>query len=132
MRQVAYEALRLAGVRSIRTKVRGRPLWIPVQDRTLGRYFSVLRTYGPFEADLLERAARPGSCAIDLGANVASLTVLLAHKVGSQGRVVSFAPEPFNYCLLQRNVETTGLSNVICEQAAVTEREGPVSLYLST
>jgi FkbM family methyltransferase len=130
-RQVLYVLLRALGVRSVRVRVRGRPLWIDLRDKTLGRYFWVFRTYEPFEADLLERAAESGMTAVDLGANVGYLTVLLGHRVGPAGRVLSFEPDPTNFALLRRSVEANGLANVTCEQAAVMEKSTRAALYLS-
>jgi FkbM family methyltransferase len=131
LRQILYVLLRAVGVRSVRIRVRGRPLWIDLRDKTLGRYFWVFRTYEPFEADLLERATQSGMTVVDLGANVGYLTVLLGHRVGPTGRVVSFEPDPTNFALLRRSVEANGLANVTCEQAAVMEKSAQASLYLS-
>ncbi len=131
LRQVLYVILRAFGMRSVRVHVRGRPLCIDLRDRTLGRYFWVFRTYEPFEADLIERAAQSGMAAVDIGANVGYLTVLLGNRVGPTGRVIAFEPDPTNFALLRRSVEANLLANVTCEQAAVMGSSTKVSLYLS-
>jgi FkbM family methyltransferase len=131
LRQIAYLLLRAAGIRSVKVRVRGRPLWIDLRDTTLGRYFWVFRTYEPFEAELIERAAQAGMTAVDIGANVGYLTVLLGHRVGAAGKVIAFEPDPTNFALLRRSVEANLLANVTCEQAAVMGSTSTASLYLS-
>src|SRR6185503_15565867 len=105
LRQSAYLLLRAVGIRSVKVRVRGRPLWIDLRDTTLGRYFWVFRTYEPFEAELIERAAQTGMTAVDIGVNVGYLTVLLGHRVGAAGNVIAFEPDPTNFALLERSVE---------------------------
>ena len=131
LRQIAYLLLRAVGIRSVKVRVRGRPLWIDLRDTTLGRYFWVFRTYEPFEAELIERAAQTGMTAVDIGANVGYLTVLLGHRVGAAGNVIAFEPDPTNFALLERSVEANLLTNVTCEQAAVMGSTSTASLYLS-
>jgi hypothetical protein len=53
--------------------------------------------YGSFEAaetELLRRLARPGTTAIDAGANVGLFTIPLALAVGDEGRVLAVEPAP--------------------------------------
>src|SRR5919199_5361377 len=62
---------------------------------------------GGFERPELERAralARPGTTAIDVGANVGVYSVVLARAVGPTGRVLAFEPAPENARRLAENV----------------------------
>lgn len=56
----------------------------------------------------LERLARPGDTAIDIGANIGTTTLCLARSVGAAGRVISFEPLPSNFAMLRSNVEANG------------------------
>ncbi len=50
--------------------------------------------------DLLE----PGDTAVDIGANVGYMTLVMARRVGERGRVTAFEPAPDNLALLERNM----------------------------
>jgi len=131
LRQILFILLRASGIRFVKARVRGRPLWIDLRDTTLGRYFWVFRNHEPFEASLIERVARPGMTVVDIGANVGYFTVLLGDRVGVTGRIIAFEPDPTNFSLLGRSIEANLLENVTCEQAAVMGSSGTASLYLS-
>jgi FkbM family methyltransferase len=104
---------------------------VDLRDRTLGRYLFVFRAYEPFQTTLLERAARPGAVAVDVGANIGVHTVLLGRRVGPGGRVIAFEPDPTSASLLRRSLAANRLGNVTCEEAAVMGRPGTVALHLS-
>ena len=76
---------------------------------------------------LLERLARPGMVALDVGAHVGYYTRLLAQRTGADGRVIALEPNPSTHRLLQRN--TSHLPTVSALQLAAAEREGSAELY---
>jgi FkbM family methyltransferase len=74
---------------------------------------------------------QPGDGAIDIGANVGSITKRLAARVGLDGVVVAVEPDPENYQALVKH--TQGLPQVMPVQAAVTDTYGDmVELYHDT
>lgn len=106
-------------------------LWVDVTDDSLGH---VILKHGEYErgwTEWLRTAIRPGSRAVDIGANIGYYTVLLGQLVGPGGRVLAFEPEPNNFALLERNLRDNGLDNVETFQAALTEAPGRVSLHIN-
>ena len=87
--------------------------------------------YEPAITKLMLETARPGDVVLDVGANIGYFTVLLAQKVGPQGKVFAFEPSPDNFALLRKNVETNGFSNVVLINKAVSDRQQTLRLYLS-
>jgi FkbM family methyltransferase len=90
---------------------------------------------GGFERAELEEArrhARPGSTAIDVGANVGIYTVTLARAVGPTGHVLAFEPFPDNVRRLAENVRLNGLENVIVRAKAVAAEPGELELRLGS
>jgi FkbM family methyltransferase len=88
---------------------------------------------GGFEQAELAAArehARPGSTAIDVGANVGVFTVALALAVGRAGRVLAFEPFPENVRRLEENVRLNGLDNVDVGAKAVGDTRGELELWL--
>ena len=82
------------------------------------------------EEELFQRLLLPGMTVFDVGANIGIYTLRAAWKVGPTGAVHSFEPCPTNYKRLQANIDLNGFSNVVTNQAAVSDRRGFVSLYI--
>lgn len=97
----------------------GRAGWICY--RKLKRRISD-RSYEVF--DRIADRIGPGDIAIDLGANVGEITGRLA---ASGATVHAFEPDPETFAHLARN--TAGLDNVVLHQAAVSDRDGSVTLF---
>ncbi len=70
--------------------------------------------YDPCATRVIERYVNPGDCAIDIGANVGALTLLMARRVscggsgvcvGDGGCVLAFEPGPPIHARLERNIQ---------------------------
>src|SRR5438445_727917 len=79
------------------------------------------RSYQPHIAAVLARYAGPGMAAIDIGANIGYLTMLLATLVGPSGLVVAVEPNPENVKLLEASRRANGFDQV-CVIAAAAGR----------
>jgi FkbM family methyltransferase len=84
------------------------------------------------ETEFAVEQARPGTVAIDVGANVGMFTVPLALAVGPSGRVLTIEPSPENVARLQSNLELNSLENVVVEPIAVGDRAGQLVLQLAS
>jgi FkbM family methyltransferase len=76
------------------------------------------------------RHVRPGDHAVDVGANIGYYSLVLSRRVGPQGRVYAFEPEPSNLALLHANLQINGCSNVVVEPLALADVHGHGALYL--
>ncbi len=74
---------------------------------------------------------KPGMVAVDAGANFGYFTLLMARQVGRQGHVVAFEPAPVFYDRLLGHVALNGITNVTCEQLALSDQGGPASCVLN-
>jgi len=80
---------------------------------------------------LLPRLLRPGSYAVDVGANVGAYTLLMAECVGAKGRVAFFEPNPEVFKRLLYNLELNQLSSrVEGNPIALSSTAGTAKLYL--
>ena len=79
------------------------------------------------ETEWLLGRVRPGTTAIDVGANVGMFTVPLG---GAAEHVLAFEPAPSNVERLEDNLRRNGLGNVSVRAAAVGERAGRLVLHL--
>jgi len=83
------------------------------------------------ETEFAIEQARPGTVAIDVGANVGMFTVPLALAVGPSGRVLTIEPSPENMERLESNLDLNSLENVVVEPIAVGDKSGRLVLQLA-
>jgi len=93
-------------------------------DMRAGHRRYALGTYEPEVAALIQSTLRGGETVMDIGANVGYFTLLLAHRVGSAGRVIAFEPLPSVYAVLCENLRLNGLTWVEAEYRAVSDHDG--------
>ena len=75
-----------------------------------------LKEYGEwceFEIDLLSKMIVPGTVIIDAGANIGTHAIALAGKVGRDGAVYAFEPQPRLEAILRQNVGQNHLEKII-------------------
>ena len=86
--------------------------------------------YEPRDTAFIGRVVRPGDTVVDVGANIGYYTCYLARLVGPRGHVLAFEPAPDLIGILRENVTFNGYANVQLENKAVTEKTGPLTLYM--
>lgn len=88
-----------------------------------------LFTYGFFDEAvtwLALRSVRPGVTVIDVGAHFGYFTLLFAHLVGPEGKVVAFEPTGSTFDLLRRNAGDS--ANVTVANLALGSAEGSATI----
>jgi FkbM family methyltransferase len=88
-------------------------------DAYVGRSLSLYGEYSETETKLLVHAVKEGGIVVEAGANIGSLTVPLAQKVGRAGMVYAFEPQRTTYYALCGNVFVNNLKNTFCFQRAL-------------
>ncbi len=73
----------------------------------------------------------PGDTVIDAGAWIGGHAMAYAKKVGNEGKVYAFEPNPFAFTCLYRNTERFPL-NVRCDQVALGDQFGSVAFSAKT
>lgn len=86
-------------------------------------------TWEPNVATALEEWTRSGDTVVDIGANVGFDTLLLAQKVGPQGRVIAVEAHPRFAARLRENVELNDFDNVRVEAFAIADTSADVMLH---
>lgn len=90
-------------------------------DNYVGRSLDLYGEYSQHEAALLIALLRPGDIFIDAGANIGTLTVPLARKVGPKGAGYAFEPQRLNFQMLCANLALNGLTNVSARNAGLSD-----------
>ena len=88
------------------------------------------RSYEEQEQDLIvvKLLARPGSCVLDVGANIGVYTKVLSQAAGPEGLVISLEPIPDTFNILSYCVKKLGLSNVRAINCALSDKNGMMSM----
>jgi FkbM family methyltransferase len=103
-----------------------KPGWFTLSDtkrRILLNSFTESEAIARQSVECLE--IEPGMTVLDIGANVGLLSLILAEKVGPNGRVLAVEADPENFKCLQRNV--AGNPTVTPLHCAVWAHDGHVS-----
>jgi FkbM family methyltransferase len=84
--------------------------------------------YEPQETEIVRRVLRPGDVFVDVGANWGYFTLLAAHLVGPNGRVVSVEADPRASQSLREHAATNQLHWVTPVEIAADRGDGSVVL----
>lgn len=90
-------------------------------------YFQAME---PVVSQTLLRQLQPGDVFLDLGANIGYYTLCGAQRVGREGRVISFEPQPQICARLRDNVARNQLNHVTVHELALGEQDGSFTLYI--
>lgn len=118
----------LSRVKTRRAVVDGHVMYLDARDSL---DLSLNHVYEPFETELVQSLVHETDTVLDVGANIGYYTLILARLVGPRGRVFAFEPDPANFALLKKNVESNGYKNVVLVNAALSDRPATLRLYLS-
>ncbi len=80
----------------------------------------------------LKANVKPGSIAVDIGANVGYFTLVFASLVGASGNVFAFEPDERIFPILRENVRLNGYRNINLDSRAVSENNGRQRFFLSS
>ena len=93
--------------------------WMLVTGPYVGKCLELYGEYAESEVEVFRRFTRLGDTAVDVGANIGSLTLPLAGLVGPQGRVFAFESHPEVFNVLCANLALNRITNVMPVNAFV-------------
>lgn len=86
--------------------------------------------YEPGTTALISHLLKPGMTMVDIGAHLGYYTLLAALKVGKEGRVFAFEPDPYYFQFLTRNLKLNGIKEcVYTYQMAVADKDGTTTFF---
>jgi FkbM family methyltransferase len=113
---------------SVRDKNHGLTVTLDPQNWS-DRYYALLaRPYDLPTLLALDKLAQPGDHAVDIGANIGVMTLHLASRVGPQGKVLAFEPNPAAFARLKGHVDSNRCTWAHCEQAGASNEPGELTL----
>ena len=93
----------------------------------IGRSIATQGVYDLPVTEAIMRLADPGDTALDVGANIGYMTLVLALSVGPRGRVLSFEPSPDVLPMLRENVsnwKSLKIAPIEIKTIALSDRDG--------
>ena len=81
---------------------------------------------------MFARILKPGDTVVDIGANIGLVTKVIRNLVGPTGKIHTFEPVPYTFDILRRNFERSGVKNVTCYDAAISNRDGEAAIIVPT
>lgn len=115
-------------------KIAGMPglkMYLDPTDQVITPTILAIGSWEQNETFWFLRTVKPGDTIVDAGANAGYYTLIGSRLVGDKGKVYAFEPEPAMFELLQKNVRLNGLTNVVLERKALSNRTGPLKLFLA-
>ncbi len=77
---------------------------------------------------LIDRLLGRGDTYVDIGANRGILSLCASRKVGPEGRVFSFEPNPATFALLERHLTLNGCANCTAHNMGLSDEPGTMTL----
>ncbi len=110
--------------------IHGAKMYVRTPDRLVAGLLWKYSLLEPYETSVVKRMVKPGMCIYDIGANIGYYTVLFSSLVGTRGRVYAFEPEPENVRLLQKNITSNNIPNIVVVPMAVSKKNGTAKFYV--
>jgi FkbM family methyltransferase len=129
-----HPAMPFDGTEAVELDIRGMPglkLYLDPNDRVITPTIVMYGAWEGGETDWFLRTVKPGDTIVDAGANIGYYTVIGSRQVGEKGKVYAFEPDPANFALLEKNVRLNGLTNVVLERKALSNRKGTLKLFIA-
>jgi FkbM family methyltransferase len=124
--KILRRMLRCLAPSEVMIKVHGYTMIVPRDFALYG-----VRPYEAKTTELLLQLLRHGMTFVDVGAHVGYYSLLASIKVGPEGKIYSFEPEPYNYNLLVKNIMLNDCKNIFAIQKAVADFTGKANFVIA-
>lgn len=110
------------------TPTRYGPMVAHRLDTYVGQSLDLYGEFSPDETEFLCALVGPGSIVLDGGANLGAITLPLAKRVGSWGRVWAIEPQRLTFQALCATVALNSLDNVVTIHGALGKGSGSMTI----
>ena len=87
------------------------------------------RVHDPEVLEVAQRFIKPGTAALDVGANFGQMCVLFARMTGDNGKVYGFEAQDKVFYFLKKSIEASGHSNIVLKDGAVYNEDGKILIF---
>ncbi len=108
----------------------GYKMFVDSRDVSIAPHLILEGVYEEHTDAAIKSLIRPGMHILEIGANVGLFTMLMCHRTGSRGSVLSFECDPTLARIAGDNIELNGFSHIgSIDERAVSDRPGRLSFY---
>lgn len=120
----------------VRKRIGNNIMYLDPKDRGLSAQLMGMRSGSldrePAFIKILKQEVKEGMTAIDIGANIGYVTLIMAELIGPTGRIYALEPDPRNFQILSKNIQANGYSGFVFPyQMAVSNISGVSKFYVS-
>ena len=101
----------------------------PVKDNGVEKSIYYTGTYEAGTLNIFDNLLNAGDYFFDIGSNIGLMSIFAAHKVGDNGTVHAFEPEPDTFKILKENCVINKLSNIKINNFALGDNDGVANIY---
>ena len=91
----------------------------------------LLGTAEPYLQQIIRDYVAPGDTVYDIGANIGYVSLSMAKRVGTDGRVIAFEPVARNIDVFRRNIELNQIENIQLLEVAASDHSGEAIIRLA-
>ena len=118
-------------IEEMRVPVCGAPFHLDLMRRSVSRSVYLGGRWHAPVVSMIRAHVRPGMTVADIGAHIGYMAVHAGDAAGPDGQVLAIEPAPENFALLAENARNARWRNIVPIEAAVGERPGTATLFLS-
>ena len=101
----------------IKRRIGNHVMYLDPKDSGISKTLRRMRPNGemrePAFMHILTKETKKGMTALDLGANIGYVTLILAELVGNTGQVYALEADPKNFKILSKNINTNGYNHFV-------------------
>ncbi len=101
----------------------------PVTDKGLERSIYYNGTYEKGTLYIIGKILQKGDVFVDVGANIGLMSIFASRKVGQQGEVIAFEPNPETKKILESNIALNKIENIKIEGFALSNETKKGRIY---
>jgi len=106
-------------------------MYVDPMEAAISKSIFLDRDWEPSESNLFYNNISEGDIVLDIGAHIGWYSLLASERVGKEGRVYSFEPEPQSFNILLKNIKLNHITNVVPVNKALSNSSGSKKLYLN-
>ncbi len=101
----------------------------PAKDNGVENSIYIKGTYEKGTLDIIGKILKKGDVFIDIGANIGLMSIFSSYKVGENGQVISFEPNPETRKILEENIVLNSINNIKIEPYALSNTKRESKIY---
>lgn len=123
-------AVYVGGNRILLRTIDGYKMFVDARDVSIAPHLVLDGAFEEYTAAVLRSIVKPGMRILEIGANVGVFTLLMAHRTGSSGSVLSFECDPDLAQIVRDNLEINGLAHIgTVDERAVSDGTGTLRFF---